>query len=46
MSKIVWVKASGQEVTTNDLPANIEAAKALGWKIKEEPKKPENNKDK
>lgn len=46
MNKIVWVKPSGQEVTTNDLAANIEAAKALGWKLKEEPKKPEQNKDK
>lgn len=38
MVKIVWVKPSGQEVTTNDLPENIEAAKALGWKRKEAPK--------
>jgi len=46
MNKIVWIKASGQEVTTNDLPANIEAANALGWKLKDEPKKDEPKKDK
>lgn len=39
MNKIVWVKPSGKEVTTNDLQHNIDAAKALGWKLKEEPKK-------
>jgi len=35
MNQIVWVKPSGIEVITNDLPATIEAAKALGWKRKE-----------
>lgn len=27
-----WVKPSGDEVETNDLPATIEAAEKLGWK--------------
>lgn len=38
MGKIVWVKPSGDEVTTNDLQHNIDAAKSLGWKRKEAPK--------
>ncbi len=46
MNKIVWIKASGQEVTTNDLPANIEAAKALGWKLKKEVEKKDKDQDK
>lgn len=46
MNRIVWIKPSGIEVTTNDLPANIAAARALGWKQKEEPKKEEPKKDK
>ena len=29
-----WVKEDGTKVQINDLPANIAAAKALGWKTK------------
>ena len=29
---IKWVKPSGDTIETNDLPANVEAAEALGWK--------------
>jgi hypothetical protein len=46
MSDIKWIKQNGRELFTNDLPANIEAAEKLGWKIvekkpklKEKPKK-------
>lgn len=46
MNKITWVKPSGIEVVTNDLPANIEAAEKAGWKRKEEQKKEESKKDK
>ena len=35
----VWIKPSGTEVETNDLPATIEAAKSLGWKPKEAKKR-------
>lgn len=38
MSDLVWVKSSGVEVTTNDLPATVAKAKELGWKPKEEVK--------
>ena len=31
-----WLKESGQEVETNDNPANIAAAKAAGWKLAED----------
>ena len=29
---IKWTKEDGQEVETNELPANIKAAEGLGWK--------------
>ena len=28
---ITWTKEDGQEVETNELPANIKAAEGLGW---------------
>ncbi len=33
---MIWIKPSGVEVETNDLPATIEAAKKLDWKEKKE----------
>lgn len=41
MNMIKWIKKSGVEVVTNDLPENIEAAVSLGWTRKEESKKEE-----
>lgn len=38
MGKLVWVRPSGSEITTNDSDASIEAAAQLGWKPKEETK--------
>lgn len=35
MKTTTWVKPSGQEITINDRPQNIEYAKKLGWKLKE-----------
>lgn len=32
----IWVRPSGTEIETNDLPATIEACEAMGWKIKGE----------
>lgn len=46
MNKITWIKPSGIEVVSNDLPATIAAAQSLGWKQKEELKKEESKKDK
>lgn len=34
----IFIKPNGNEVETNDLKASIEAAKALGWKLKGEKK--------
>jgi len=31
---ITWIKPSGVEIVTNDLAANIELAKSLGWVVK------------
>ena len=36
---MIWIKPSGVEVETNDLPATIEYAKSIGWKEKKEVKK-------
>ena len=39
---IKWLNKSGQEVETNDKPANIKAAEQAGWtraKAKRQPKK-------
>lgn len=33
-----WVKQNGQEIETNDEPATIKGAEALGWKRPEKPK--------
>ena len=31
---MIWIKPSGAEVKTNDLPDTIEYCKSLGWKEK------------
>ncbi len=28
---IIWMRPSGSEIETNDLPATVEYAKSLGW---------------
>ena len=38
MGKIVWVRPSGTEITTNDRDETIKVAAELGWKPKEQAK--------
>jgi len=40
----VWIKPSGIEVETNNLPDTIAAAKAAGWKEKKKEVKEESKK--
>ena len=40
MKLLTYIKSNGTKITVNDRPANIEYAKSLGWKLKEEPQKP------
>lgn len=40
-----WKNHSGNEVITNDLPANLDAAKAAGWELVEGPAKAETKAD-
>jgi hypothetical protein len=34
----IWIKPNGNEIEVNDLPATIEYAKSLKWKLKGEKK--------
>ena len=36
---MIWIKPSGMEVKTNDMPETIKYCESLGWKQKEEVKK-------
>jgi hypothetical protein len=33
---ITWIKPNGTEIVTNDLAANIDLAKRLGWEVKKD----------
>ena len=35
-----WLNLAGQEVESNDNPANVKALKAAGWKLASECQKP------
>jgi len=41
---VVFIKPSGMEIEINDNPANIEAARTLGWKEKKKEVKKETKK--